>query len=73
MTKKTVYEVKSCIQDWLEEAIANQSGVSCVHIEAQMKDKDDAIALAKKLTAEKPSEFLEVRQYPGDVCVWTSK
>ena len=73
MTEKTVYEVKSCNLIFLAEAIRSQSGVSCVHIEAQEESLDTAIALAKKLATERgDTELIEVRQYPGDTCIWSS-
>ena len=73
MTKKTVHEVKSTNLFFLAEALASGGGVPCVHIEAQEENLDTTIALAEKLAPKIWSiELIEVRQYPGDVCVWSS-
>lgn len=71
MTEGIMYEVKSCIREWFEEAVQSQGGVPCVQVEAQETDREKAISLAKKLAAKRPDEMIEVRQYPGDTCVWT--
>ena len=70
MTEKAVYEVKTYIREWYE---AIEGGVPCIRTEAQEEDLHTAVSLAKKLAAEEPGEILEVRQYPGDICVWSSE
>lgn len=65
-----MYQVNSAIKEWYEEN--DGCGVPCVHCEAQEEKLDTAVEVAKQLAADRPDEVIEIREYPGDKCVWFS-
>jgi len=66
-----MYQINSAIREWYEEH--DGLGVPCVQCEAQIEDLDEAIVQAQTLTVERPDEIIEIREYPGDKCVWFSE